>query len=275
MLKSAARRVAIFVATDQLRVADADVVACPPSEANSSQAEQQRSKQLSATTHNRIRHVLPEAAVFLRQPQGAGLANEKGVDLRAVFFRENRAGRVQQLAARLQQRPECVENVRLQVSEAPDIAFAAQILDVRMATHDAGSRAGHVGQNGVERLAIPPSVPKPCNRPPGRWRPDPAAAGSPRCAACGRRRYRAPADRGRPDSSRWPVLPPGAAQASRTRSPAVGWSSSAARWAPASWIETRPSAKPGKASTATGLSSISAEPPNSRQGKPERRRLAT
>src|SRR5690349_2324026 len=81
---------------------------------------------------------------------GVRLANEKSIDLSAVLLREYRTGRIQQLAARFQQGPQGVENRRLRLGEAPDITLAAQPLDVRMTAHDAGSGAGHVGQDGVK-----------------------------------------------------------------------------------------------------------------------------
>ena len=50
------------------------------------------------------------------------------------------------------------------------------------------------------------------------------------------------------------VLPPGAAQASRTRCPSQASSNGAAHWAPASWIDTRPAANPGSLAAGTGRS---------------------
>ena len=69
-------------------------------------------------------------------------------------------------------------------------------------------------------------------------------------------------------SSRCAVLPPGAAQASRMRSPERGARNRPANCAPASCTLTSPSAKPGIRFTGRAFSSKTACPPSARAGQP-------
>ncbi|MCY1299325.1 hypothetical protein D9M70_488480 [compost metagenome] len=69
-------------------------------------------------------------------------------------------------------------------------------------------------------------------------------------------------------SSRWPVLPPGAAQASSTRMPSATSSSGAASCAPASCTDTTPSAKPGNCVTGTARTSRTACGPTTVPARP-------
>ncbi|MNG04719.1 hypothetical protein D3C84_878720 [compost metagenome] len=65
------------------------------------------------------------------------------------------------------------------------------------------------------------------------------------------------------NSSRWAVLPPGAAQASSTQSPGWGSSRRAACWAAPSCTEQSPVSKPGSLATSQGRSSRMQSSPSS------------
>ncbi len=97
----------------------------------------------------------------------------------------------------------------------------------------------------------PTSRPAPHRRVAG-WPPVAGGAGCRRPGSAARRRCRAPAARSARSSSMWPLLPPGAAQASSTRMPSCRSSSGAASCAAASCTDTRPVSKPGICVTGSG-----------------------
>ena len=138
-----------------------------------------------------------------------------------------------------------------------DVLVAAQDLDVRVTPNDAGRRTRRIQQDALKGAARPRrAAAGECRR----RRPSPAGRSGgdfPQSAHCAQHRY--PAPRARPKSAvcsrMCTVLPPGAAQASRTRMHGRASSSHAASCAPASCTDIKPSAKPGRAATATGCSS--------------------
>ena len=147
-------------------------------------------------------------------PRRPGVA--KSVDLVRALGPEDRAGAVQQPSARLQRGPQGVEQRGLGPRQGGDVAGTAQPAHVGVAPHDARGGAG-----ASSRMA-PNGRPSHQASGAGRRRPGcgrPGRAGEGVVDAC-------EAARGSPSrarrsrsasSSRWAVLPPGAAQASSTR----------------------------------------------------------
>ena len=196
------------------------------------------------------------------------LTRDECVDHRVVLLREHGAGGIQQFTIRAKHLPKRIEDRALPRSEGRDIVGPAQPLDVRMAPRDARGRAGNVRQNAVERHAIPPVAGRACNRHSSRARETEARqiALQPRAAhgvGIERRKLDLRAIRGYE-----PLLPPGAAHASRTRWPSATSRQCAARCAPASCTETSPPSNPGNRSTGTGRSRRSASSPSVREAIP-------
>ena len=77
--------------------------------------------------------------------------------MRVSFFAEHRARRVQQSASSRERRPQAVEECALLRREAGHVGRAPQPLAVRVPAHDTRGRARHVGQNAIERRAVPPA----------------------------------------------------------------------------------------------------------------------
>ena len=151
---------------------------------------------------------------------GGTAALQKCVDLVLALAPEHRAGGVEQPAAGLERRPQRVQQLGLDAAQRGDVLGAAQPADVGMAAHDARGAAGRVQQDGVERLAVPPVGRAAAV---ARARARRAGAGGracrPRARGAAGRLSSASTSRSA-SSSRWAVLPPGAAQASSTRAPA-------------------------------------------------------
>src|SRR5690606_28006764 len=103
------------------------------------------------------------AAVGLLQAEAAGDvqlartrgAGQEGADVSAVFFRQHRAGGVDQDAADLQGRPQGIQQFSLQPGQGADVLGLAGQLDVRVTTDHAGGRTGRIQQDALERLAVP------------------------------------------------------------------------------------------------------------------------
>ncbi len=147
---------------------------------------------------------------------------------------------------------------------APECPPATQQLDVRVAPDHAGRRARHVEQDAVERPTVPPGGGLAPRRRPLASPTNPNGAGSrvTRVRRSGETSTAISCASSGCSSSRWPVLPPGAAQASRIRSPGRGSSSRAPSCAAASCTETTPSSKPGKSATSMASASSSASSSN-------------
>ena len=179
---------------------------------------------------------------------------QKSVDLLLAFGLEQRAGAIEQPAAGREQRPERIEQARLGGGERRRCRSPGAASGRRDGGGRCPSAARRVEQDRVERPAVPPGARARRRRRAGRG---PQAEAGERLVdprqPC-RRRGRSQRSRSA-SSSRCAVLPPGAAQASRTRAPAgsgAARSSGAARWALPSCTETSPSAKPGRLATGTG-----------------------
>ena len=141
-------------------------------------------------------------------------------------------------------------------ASAGDVVGAAQPAHVGVAAHDARGAARRVEQDRVERPAVPP-------------RGGGARVGGAQVRGCRPRRFSVSSHARQASgslssastsrsasSSRWAVLPPGAAQASSTRGRRAGRrraAGGAARCAAASCTDTSPSAKPGSCGTGHGL----------------------
>ena len=87
------------------------------------------------------------------QPVGLGLARNEGLHLLIALGAKHRTGAIQQAPARRQQRPQRVEQLRLDGSELGHVAGAAQPAHVGVATHNARGGAGGVEHDGVKGLA--------------------------------------------------------------------------------------------------------------------------
>ncbi len=87
---------------------------------------------------------------------GVGRARQEGVDLALVLVLEDRAGRIQQRAARPQQGPRRIQQACLQRAQRVDVLRPPVQQHVGLATDDAGRRTRRVQQDRVERLAVPP-----------------------------------------------------------------------------------------------------------------------
>ena len=77
------------------------------------------------------------------------LRHERCDDL-FILLTENRTGGVEQFAVLRQQMLQRLQNGELLRGKTGDIGAAAQPLDVGMAAHHAGSRAGHIGKNALK-----------------------------------------------------------------------------------------------------------------------------
>ena len=78
------------------------------------------------------------------------------LDLGIVFSAQDRAGRIQQGAARPEQGPRGIEQARLQRHQRIEVTGAAVQEHVGLAAHDPRGRAGRIDEDGVEGLAVPP-----------------------------------------------------------------------------------------------------------------------
>ena len=86
---------------------------------------------------------------------------EKTFNLRFVFVPEHRAGCIKQASVFREAGPQRIEKARLLPCEIADVCLTAQPFDVGMSPHDARCRAGHIGEDQVERAAVPPRR-RPC-----------------------------------------------------------------------------------------------------------------
>ena len=84
------------------------------------------------------------------------MALQKSVDLLLAFGLEDRTGRVDQPAARLEQRPQSVKQLALDRDQRRHIVRSAQPTDVGVAPHDARGGARRIEQDRIEQAAIPP-----------------------------------------------------------------------------------------------------------------------
>ena len=83
------------------------------------------------------------------------LRHERCDDL-FILLTKNRTSGVEQFSVLRQQLPQRLQNGKLLRGEAGNIGAAAQPLDVGVAAHHAGSRAGHIGKNALKWLPVPP-----------------------------------------------------------------------------------------------------------------------
>ena len=84
------------------------------------------------------------------------LSGQETADLLSVFLRQNRAGGVEQDAARGEAGPEGIQQPLLDASLTGDGGLFKQQFDVWMAADDASGGARGIQQNPLERIAIPP-----------------------------------------------------------------------------------------------------------------------
>ena len=124
-----------------------------------------------------------------------------------------------------------------------------------VAEHGASSRIASKLKPSHQSAGKVASAARTCTRPPatGSATPERRRFSSIRGSRRGSR-SRASSSSSGSRSSRCTALPPGAAQASRTRAPCSGASASAACCAEPSWTETRPSPNPGSSCTGSGSS---------------------
>src|SRR5687767_15333178 len=76
--------------------------------------------------------------------------------LLAIFLVKHGTGRVQQFTTMGQRLPQRAQQAFLLARELRDVALAPQPLDVRVPARDARGAARHVGEDAVERRAVPP-----------------------------------------------------------------------------------------------------------------------
>lgn len=159
-----------------------------------------------------------------RQHLRIGVVCKKRLHLGITLCPEDGTSAIQQAPAGTQQRPQSLEQGRLQGCQLGNVGFTAQPAHVWMATHNAGRGARCVEQDGVERhataLRLPPVLRAGSIGHQDLGRQPQALQGFTNAdAACGIdfQRRDLQGDCGPAISSRCAVLPPGAAQASSTR----------------------------------------------------------
>ena len=86
------------------------------------------------------------------------MCGKEGCDLIAVLFRQYRAGDIQQLTPRREQRPERSQQTSLQICRHTDVLWPTSQLDIRMATYDAGGAAGRIQQDAFKATPVPPGL---------------------------------------------------------------------------------------------------------------------
>ncbi|KAG1548554.1 hypothetical protein G6F50_013435 [Rhizopus delemar] len=89
---------------------------------------------------------------------GIRMPLEKRAHLVDVLGTQDRAGRIQQHAARAQHRPAGFQQARLHSHQRIDVLGAAVEHDIRLAADHAGGRTRCIQQDRVERHAIPPGT---------------------------------------------------------------------------------------------------------------------
>ena len=170
----------------------------------------------------RRRKIRPVARPVLHRPQQAAVGRARpvagprggaaGIPAPGACPRSGTPSRSRTAGAR--PAPRCAtghQDAGLQRGGAAQVVFAAQPADVGMAPHDARCGARHVGQHGVEGLAVPPGVRSAASAACSRTRSPPR----PRRSRFWPTRSRRPASASRASrsmsasSSRWAVLPPG------------------------------------------------------------------
>ena len=82
---------------------------------------------------------------------------KKSLDLLRTFFSEYRTDGIEELAAGSDDGPKGFQKAFLLLREGNNIVRATRKNDLGVTTHDAACRAGCIKQDGIKRLAIPPT----------------------------------------------------------------------------------------------------------------------